>query len=368
MKSIMQHKKLGNDQSGLVAIIVTMIIMFVLTITVISFATTSQRNARQALDRQLNTQAFYAAESGINDALTTIKTILAAGSPAGVPAKPDCGTNTSYNADNIIDSSRNVSYTCLLVDPSPRELVYDNVSDSHSQVIPIKADPAAAYVALNWNSPSYHPGTDTVSGCAASVPGSNQFPASAAWNCNVSGVLRIDIVDVGSGFDRNNSGFTKTFFIYPVANGSPVSTTDVSNRSGDILPGTCSSSMTPGCSFRMNLLPDHQYYLRIKPIYKTANLRIIAPDINDVKKPLTGAQATIDATGKAQDVLRRVQVRAPLTNSIDFPDSAIQTNNSICKTLTLSNNTVNFTGPTPDCDPHLKAIHEKFHGLASKDS
>jgi hypothetical protein len=51
----------------------------------------------------------------------------------------------------------------------------------------------------------------------------------------------------------------------------------------------------------------------------------------DIK--LSGAQAQIDATGKAQDVLRRILVNVPLhaSNSNALPDYALESTDSICK-------------------------------------
>jgi len=61
-------ESLQRNQSGMVSIMVTMILMIVMSLIVVGFAQVSRRNQRVALDRQLSTQAFYAAESGVNDA------------------------------------------------------------------------------------------------------------------------------------------------------------------------------------------------------------------------------------------------------------------------------------------------------------
>ena len=69
-------------------VLLTMILMIVVGLIVLGFAQISRRNQRQALDRQLSTQAFYAAETGVNDAANLIKTAVQAGTV--VAAKPDC--------------------------------------------------------------------------------------------------------------------------------------------------------------------------------------------------------------------------------------------------------------------------------------
>ncbi|HSX32249.1 MAG TPA: pilus assembly PilX N-terminal domain-containing protein, partial [Candidatus Saccharimonadales bacterium] len=75
-------------ESGMVAIMVTIILMIVISLIVLGFAQIARRNQRQSLDRQLSTQAFYAAETGVNDASKVIKAAIASG--ATVAAKPTC--------------------------------------------------------------------------------------------------------------------------------------------------------------------------------------------------------------------------------------------------------------------------------------
>jgi hypothetical protein len=54
------------------------------------------------------------------------------------------------------------------------------------------------------------------------------------------------------------------------------------------------------------------------------------------------AQIQIDATGKAQDVLRRVQVRLPMSLPGKTPDYAIQSGSSICKRFSVTTNYFNI--------------------------
>src|SRR5688572_21036006 len=117
-------------EKGLVSITVTMILMIVLSLIVLGFAQVARRNQRQALDQQLSTQAFYAAESAINDVRNLVK---AAGAGASVPAKTACpsgGGGGFYNSLNsTVNGSIGASYTCLLVNPAPSSLIYGSIGD-----------------------------------------------------------------------------------------------------------------------------------------------------------------------------------------------------------------------------------------------
>src|ERR1035438_10159281 len=116
---------IGSNQSGVVSIFVTLIIMIILSIVVIGFSQISRREARAALDRQLSTQAFYAAESGINDAYSIVNKAI--GTPLGpIPATSQCNSPSYINGtSNQIDPTTNTaSYTCLLVNVQPTYLTF----------------------------------------------------------------------------------------------------------------------------------------------------------------------------------------------------------------------------------------------------
>jgi Tfp pilus assembly protein PilX len=65
-------RNIRHAEQGLVSIVVTMIFLIVLSLIVVGFAQVARREQRESLDRQLSSQAFYAAESGINIAKSAI--------------------------------------------------------------------------------------------------------------------------------------------------------------------------------------------------------------------------------------------------------------------------------------------------------
>jgi hypothetical protein len=72
---------------------------------------------------------------------------------------------------------------------------------------------------------------------------------------------------------------------------------------------------------------------------------------------LTGDQAQVDSTGKANDVLRRIVVRLPLNSIPPGPDFAIESGNSICKQLYIVPGQAPMTGTDPVCDVPTNASH-----------
>jgi len=69
-------------------------------------------------------------------------------------------------------------------------------------------------------------------------------------------------------------------------------------------------------------------------------LQITGTDGSGNPVSFTGAQVLIDVTGKAQDVLRRVQVRVPATGTSAnlTSDYAMQSTDSICKRFDIMTN------------------------------
>ncbi|MGH7234477.1 MAG: PilX N-terminal domain-containing pilus assembly protein, partial [Candidatus Saccharimonadales bacterium] len=67
---MIKTKKLGEE--GFAPIIVSIIIVIVLSLLTVGFVTLANNSAQNALNRQLSNNAYYAADSGVNDAIAAI--------------------------------------------------------------------------------------------------------------------------------------------------------------------------------------------------------------------------------------------------------------------------------------------------------
>jgi Tfp pilus assembly protein PilX len=324
-----------HRQAGMVAIMVTLILMTVISLIVLGFAQISRRNQRQALDRQLSTQAFYAAETGVNDADELIKDAIKNG--VSVASKTDCApaSGAFYASLNpVLDASNKVEYTCLLVEPTPSSLSYSGVG-INSTIIPLIATSGTiANVSIVWQTkddtttPSVNCPTTTTK---VFVP-----KTSASWNCGY-GVLRIDFVPT-AGSSLSMAGLqsaTMSSFLVPLISGSTGATNSITYGSGAInnLVGISCTNTNCQLTISTGATPQSQYYMRVSSIYKDVSLQVSATDGSGTAVRLQGAQAVVDVTGKAQDVLRRIQVRVPLigSSSNQLSDYAIQSGEAICK-------------------------------------
>ena len=321
-----------RDQRGLVSFMVTMIMMLVISLIVIGFTQVTMRNRREQLDRQLSTQAFYAAESGVNAAADIVKASLL--TPSGVKAQNTC-TGTSYPA-TMLNSNPSVGYTCLLVNPNVPSIV-TNANPQTSSVFPLNpvtsTGVATKLTQLTFTWSAAQGETASNSGCQTL----GHFPKNdASYRC-AFGLLRVDLMRVvGGGLSAGTlAANTVTLYMQPLASGHSSQTINNFNSPKAIIVGAQYNSTSKTYTATVSLAPaaqTTQYYMRITTLYRDSP-RIVVDGVNvgtDVS--FAGAQAIIDSTGKAQDVLRRVQVVVPLRqyDSI-IPEGAVQSVADVCK-------------------------------------
>lgn len=341
MSTKVKQQLRSAKEAGLVSIMVTLILMIVISLIVLGFAQISRRNQRQALDRQLSTQAFYAAETGINDARDLITAATLAGQ--NVPEKSDCsagsGATATFYASLSPDldggTSDEAEYTCVMVDPTPKDLLWSEVY-SPSIVAPIISANGSniTSIRLVWES------TDTTNpsptnNCPTTT--NNVFSTNGAWNCGY-GVLRMDLVPTNGTFDvATLQNRTMTSFLVPFRLGGVSSFAFTAGSANNRRGIACNNT---NCTLTITGLTTNQYYMRVSSIYEPVSLVATAFDASGNALELQGAQAVIDATGKAQDVLRRVQVHVPLTPSSQnrLSDYAIQSTDAVCKRFVVMDN------------------------------
>jgi hypothetical protein len=77
-------------------------------------------------------------------------------------------------------------------------------------------------------------------------------------------------------------------------------------------------------------------YIRVAPIYTTSGITITAYGSADESNPLNliDAQYSIDVTGRANDVYRRIEVRYPKIAPGDLPDAVVKSFSDLCKQFT----------------------------------
>jgi hypothetical protein len=321
----------------MVSIMTVMVLMIVISLIVIGFATISRRTQRESLDRQQSTQAFYAAETAVNDVREVLQTAVATGTT--IPDKTTCtgtGPGNFYGAPAItpdIDVAKGIKYSCLLVDPSPKTLRFSSVGTT-SVIVPMNSASGANFsnITLKWKSKVTG---NPLAGCPNTT--NNVFSPNGSWSCGY-GVLRFDLVPTAGNQNIDSlRGATMTTFGVPFTSGGTntvayaANTANTNNRLGVRCTAT-------DCTLTINGLSQNAYYMRISSLYKGVTLEVTANGGAGALE-LSGAQAVVDATGRSQDVLRRIQVNVPLraTSQNELSDYVIQSTDSVCKRFSVMN-------------------------------
>lgn len=335
-------KKL-NDQ-GMVSIIVTMVLIIVMTLVVLAMSQNAVREQRQSLDRQLSDQAFYNAESGINDWVEYLYK-----NPDAKNVENDCDKSEFLSPPPLspnITSDGNNKYTCLLYDKTPKTIILNPLTITEPKTIPITPHINLNSLTFTWKSTGSN---NAVGGCPSGAPSPLPSTLASGGPCTVGG-LRVDLVDPGGAAINRDNLRTSNFIGYflPSRNSGPAST--VGYPSGKGTPGVASSIENQGvisvaacdaseCKLTINainLLANNTFFLHLRSIYEDNNVTISGTRADGTSVNFIGAQIMLDSTGKSSDVLRRVQVRVGATSQYEGTDFSLRTADSICKLISVN--------------------------------
>ncbi len=322
-----------RDQRGLVSFMITLIMMMVISLIVIGFTQVTNSNRREELDRELSMQAFYAAESGVNAATGIVRASLSA--PTGVKAQTTCNDSTYPASATALSSSPSVGYTCLLVNPDVPSIV-TNANQQTSSVFPL--DPVTStgvattptQLTFTWSA------AQGTTAWAAGCQTYGSFPNNGGSYTCAFGLLRVDLMYGASGGSAAAlAANTVTLFMQPLAWGSHAQTITSFSSPKGIIVGALYDSASKTYTATVSLAPavqTTQYYVRITTLYRDSP-RIVVDGTNaGTDLSFANAQAIIDSTGKAQDVLRRIQVTVPLQQyDSNIPEGAVQSVAAVCK-------------------------------------
>lgn len=341
--------RLQSDARGMVSFLVTFIMLLVISLIVVGFTRVSSQNRRDALDRQLGTQAFYAAESGVNALIKQAET-----DPTVLTSSYNSCNNPPISFPSLSDSP-DVKITCVLVDPLVPNLEIGSLSAGKSQVFTI--DPRAAdgspaklkTLLLVWGGPDSIDINNSISGCTNSAA---QYKAKYLANCEM-GMVRGDLYKEGGAMNADAlAANTRSFFMQPNMSNQSVSLDYGSATRAYRGLGRCLGTLSGWNGVQ---IPQNQcmaavtianpaaagtkYHLRVSTLYNDASsVKVYAFSETDSKLNFAGAQAIVDSTGKAVDVFRRVQVRVPLDQSSGegVMPFAAYSKEGVCKRFTIT--------------------------------
>ena len=382
------------SQQGIVSLMTVTLISILLTIITTGFLRIITRSQRAAIDKQLSAQAYYAAETGIEDAkqaiklqkngtaVTKIQNILNGQPDTCAPATWAGG---APQADGVI--GENTQYTCQLIDPSPTELEYDmGKDDTKLAIIRMPTTPAGVKfrtIKVTWHE---YNGQNKLS----PLSGGNikDLPTADAWPLNTLAMMRLEFMTVKPTTSAQSTDCSGTcisrdqfyrnervYFVKPLHSASsdinmtlcreiesPASDNcsldtqfDDGVKYANCTANECSVTIrlkapngtTTGGTTDYDIGSDNISMLRIRSIYNKAHVKVevFGDTAATDKKKIVGSQTVIDVTGRADQVYKRVRVRVPPANN-PFPDYAVDVAEDLCKLFRVTP-----TAVTNDCTP-----------------
>ena len=341
-----------RNQAGLTSVVVVFVLVLLLTLLSIGFTKVMNRSLQSTSSNQQSTAAGYAAQSGINDAISYIKKTLLADPSANVSATK-CDDLLKQGAPlasaSKLDDATN--YTCLLIDPTPTSLFYQDLPPYKSQIVKITTSAPLSSLLFSWQSTNaehnqFVPNAD----------GQTLFDETVWSNSKYSPVLRVTLYPIPANADISGvQAASKTFYLYPQTGGGSNS---VSYNSASGLQsvncvsknlGGFSGSADYDCNVVINELPSGAtaayFYARFSPYYDKAVVKIKGNDGAAQPVKFVNVQSVIDVTAKSGNATKRLQARmdsSTTTGGGDFnidpssnlaPEYALQTNDTLCKRL-----------------------------------
>lgn len=270
-------RSIKTEENGFASLVVALILILVLSLLTVGFAQVARREQQDALDSQLANQAYYAAETGVNDVKAELPALIAAATAGG--ANP--ATNPQFNGTsclnstylphnmNIVSSTDDVSYTCAIVRVEQPILSIPSTTNTGSGNYIFSTSTALNQMTFSWGSDNKP--LDN-SPAPAACPAIGCFSPATTWKGDrYPPVVQISITPLGTAtFTRADLiADTYTATLYPDNGGIYPST------SGAVTDPDAPSGCTAGAG-TVNYEPDNGY-----PDDSSCNALVIGANYNN---------------------------------------------------------------------------------------
>lgn len=363
-------------ERGAVSLFIVIFSTLLISVLTVSFIRMMVRDQQEATLNDLSQSAYDSALAGVEDAkraLLRYQNFCGGGSTSPECIKirealneGSCDTlgegkagiasfNDSPSGNREVIIQRNISdneaenfdqaYTCVTM--TLNTIDYQALLGvNESKVIPLRGLDNFDSITIQWFT-----STDADSSNITLTSSTDQpLPMSSDWKSNQPALLRAQLIQYGSSFklgdfDTSNQA-ASTLFLYPSRVGSEETNfaADPRLKSGSsgtgIKPVKCSNSLintTYACKVTIKL-PDtigagsRTAFLRLSALYNKTTFRVTLA--NGIK--FNEVQPKVDATGRANDVFRRVEARIETQSDFPYPEAAVDLTGSLCKDFVVS--------------------------------
>ncbi len=332
--------KINQNNQGIISFFTVIFLTTLLIIITTAFIRLMVSEQRQATDNDLSSRAYFAAESGVDDAIALLRDNIKDNGgildqSALAPSLDRCGPEENLNTDS------DISYTCRFISLDVTSLS-GRLERGEVVNFDLVGVPNAVSARLKWHIPNedqegVNASRAVFNGQTWPGIGANR-PANEWATDNVPALMRLQTVSYPSvNIVRANIN-NNISFVYPDNSGSPNGSGDVASTSKRVTACTllASTSSNYACQFTFQNIDDPgnhpNKFLRLQAINNKTSYELSLLDSggNPVSVP---NQAVIDVTGKAGNVFRRIRVTVPLNTGgdEDIADYALLVDERICK-------------------------------------
>lgn len=361
-----------NHQSGAVSLFAVIFAAILLSIVTVSFIKLMINDQKQATDNDLSQSAYDAALAGVEDAKRVIRASqLGNATATDALARPnDCkvikrsgvlGADAS-DEETVIRSNTSTggggqfdqAYTCVNIDMKTPDFLYEAIENT-TQVIPLRAADTFNKIRIQWYTRDNNNNQALVTGGGVN----DNLPTLSEWPTNAPPIVRAQVITPGAEFsidDLDKDAASRTVFLKPGSVntqtlGHSIDTTSLKRATDQTQGHSGNSAHVVACN--KNFAYDDLYscqvtlditavsaadsvnaFLRLNTIYKGAHVRVSLLRDSEIIY-FDGVQPSVDSTGRAANVFRRVEARLQIGDDFAYPENAVELVNSLCKDFSL---------------------------------
>jgi len=387
-------------EKGAVSLFIVIFTALLMTIVTIGFVRLMVQDQQQATTSDLSQSAYDSAQAGVEDAKRLLlldqscrngtaaptvncAAVAAALTPAPGQSQTECNTLAQggivaeTNNETIVqqsagDSALDQAYTCVKVAVDTDDYLGD-LETNESIVVPLRSASPFTQIELSWFSDkdiSSQTNDPTIgfpsTGSDVSLP-----RVGSQWQFNYPALLRTQIIQAGnsfqlSDFDDSSGGGksnANTLFLYPSETGATTKSFAVDARQSPLnapQPIRCKNSIAGGgyaCTVTLQLqepasggTANRNAYLRLSALYNKAHFSLALKDSTGGAVSFSNVQPEVDATGRANDLFRRVVARIELRDDFVYPDAELDVTGDLCKNFTVTDATSGYNNSS-SCTP-----------------
>jgi hypothetical protein len=417
-----KHTQTRNRKSrGAVSLFVVVFTALLFVTVTVGFTILMLSNQQRATDNDLAQSALDSAQAGTEDAKRVLAKLADCQEKGQLdPSSPqfsvtcqtinaavnagDCNTvgrsmgDTGANPERLVqqspdDKALEQAYTCIKIRPDTDSYIGKTKDEGEIRVIPLKSDAPFDKVRVSWlqrddmslaagetpnfSIPRHDDGTIRLLGKDQWIGGIDDADRALGKR---GALLRVQSIQYKPGDVniRNIDNDQRTAFLYP----SEVGTNMVDLKTADIhkpifednrdapIDGIynkpqlvqCDKTRTSGylCYADIRLVQgqDHFTYLTVASVYRATSFQVELMKNDNTIVKFKNVQPEIDATGRANDVFRRIvsRVESADANQAPYPRAEVGTGENMCKNYVITDDPDDFRDYTGAMCPDIVNI------------